>query len=77
MTVNAPYVPTGELDLLPREARLHEPRSALDGGPDGLEVLRRAVAAAPAWLAPGGRVVCEASEAQAPVLLAAAATGCS
>jgi release factor glutamine methyltransferase len=72
VTVNAPYVPTGELDLLPREARLHEPRSALDGGPDGLEVLRRAVAAAPAWLAPGGRVVCEASEEQAPVLLAGA-----
>ena len=75
VAVNAPYVPTGELDLLPREARLYEPRSALDGGPDGLEVLRRAVASAPAWLAPGGRVVCEASEAQAYVLLADAAPG--
>ncbi len=75
VTVNAPYVPTGELGLLPREARLYEPRSALDGGPDGLEVLRRAVAAAPGWLAPGGRIVCEASEAQAGALEADAPHG--
>ena len=75
VTVNAPYVPTGELDLLPREARLYEPRSSLDGGPDGLGVLRRAVAAAPDWLAPGGRVVCEASEKQAAELEAEAPPG--
>ena len=75
ITVNAPYVPTHELDLLPREARLYEPRSALDGGPDGLGVLRRAVAAAPGWVAPGGRMVCEASDEQARVLLADATPG--
>jgi release factor glutamine methyltransferase len=75
VTVNAPYVPTDQLDVLPREARLYEPRSALDGGADGLGVLRRAVAAAPDWLAPGGRVVCEASETQASVLAAKAPPG--
>jgi release factor glutamine methyltransferase len=68
VTVNAPYVPTGELELMPREARLHEPRSALDGGHDGLEVLRRAAAEAPSWLAPGGRVVVEAAESQEAAL---------
>ncbi len=44
---NVPYVPTGEIGLLPAEARLHEPRLALDGGADGLDLLRRVAAAAP------------------------------
>jgi release factor glutamine methyltransferase len=68
VTVNAPYVPTGELGLMPREARLHEPRSALEGGHDGLDVLRRAVADAPAWLAAGGQVVVEAADSQEAAL---------
>ena len=50
---------------MPPEARLFEPRVALDGGPDGLAVLRRVLADAPSWLAPGGVVLFEASEAQA------------
>jgi release factor glutamine methyltransferase len=62
---NVPYVPTGEIALLPPEAREHEPRVALDGGADGLDVLRRVVTQAPAWLAPGGHVLFETSEAQA------------
>ena len=41
-----PYVPTGEIGLQPPEARLHEPRVALDGGADGLDVLRRVIAGA-------------------------------
>ena len=73
VVVNAPYVPSGDVELLPREARLYEPRSALDGGADGLDVLRRAIAAAPDWLAPAGRVVAEASEAQAAALSSGAA----
>jgi release factor glutamine methyltransferase len=65
LVVNVPYVPTAEIALLPAEARDHEPRVALDGGPDGLDVLRRVAAEAPAWLAPGGRLLTETSERQA------------
>ena len=52
---NAPYVPTTEIAFMPTEARDHEALMALDGGTDGLAVLRRAAAGAPAWLAPGRR----------------------
>lgn len=65
LVANVPYVPTEEIELLPAEARLHEPRVALDGGRDGLDVLRRVVAAAPRWLAPGGHLLVETSERQA------------
>jgi release factor glutamine methyltransferase len=68
MVANTPYVPTGEVGLLPPEARLHEPREALDGGADGLNIARRVVAAAPRWLAPGGSVLVETSERQASML---------
>jgi release factor glutamine methyltransferase len=73
LIANAPYVPTEEFGLLPPEARLHEPRMALDGGRDGLDVLRRVIAAAPAWLAPGGHLLVETSRRQAPVAVAAVA----
>ena len=66
LVANAPYVPTGEVRLLPREARLYEPRVALDGGTDGLAVVRRVSAAASGWLAPGGHLLIEISEHQAP-----------
>jgi len=61
-----PYIPTAEIGLLPPEARLHEPLAALDGGADGLEVLRRVSAAATPWLCPGGHLLIETSERQAP-----------
>ena len=64
-TANVPYVPTGELDLLPPEARDHEPRSTLDGGEDGLDVVRRVAREARDWLAPGGHVVVEVNRRQA------------
>src|SRR5215468_11216465 len=51
LAANVPYVPSGEIVLLPPEARAHEPRPALDGGPDGLDLLRRVAAGAAAWLA--------------------------
>ena len=70
LVANVPYVPTGEIELLPAEARLHEPRVTLDGGSDGLRVLARVAAAAPRWLRPGGTVLCETSERQAPHALA-------
>ena len=57
---------------MPPEARLHEPRVALDGGPDGLDVARRIVADARPWLAPTGHLLIETSERQAPVLADAA-----
>ncbi|HET7356474.1 MAG TPA: putative protein N(5)-glutamine methyltransferase [Nocardioidaceae bacterium] len=65
LVVNAPYVPSGELRLMPPEARDHEPRVALDGGGDGLDVHRRVAAEARAWLRPGGRLLVETSERQA------------
>jgi release factor glutamine methyltransferase len=71
LLANVPYVPTGEVGLLPPEARDHEARVALDGGPDGLEVLRRVVAEAPGWLAPGGRLLSEISERQVAAATAA------
>ncbi len=69
LAANVPYVPTGEISLLPPEARLHEPRVALDGGSDGLEIMRRVAAAAPQWLAPGGSMLVETSERQVPQAL--------
>ncbi|MGW0763504.1 putative protein N(5)-glutamine methyltransferase [Streptomyces sp. NPDC002814] len=66
LAANVPYVPSGEVGLLPAEARDHEPLVALDGGADGLDVLRRVAADAPRWLAPGGCLLVETSEAQAP-----------
>jgi release factor glutamine methyltransferase len=66
LAVNAPYVPTEAVGLMPREARIHEPRVALDGGADGLDVQRRVTAAAPRWLASGGHLLIETSERQAP-----------
>ncbi|MGI8331646.1 putative protein N(5)-glutamine methyltransferase [Actinomadura scrupuli] len=65
LVASAPYVPTEAIRLLPAEARLHEPRAALDGGADGLDVVRRVTAGAPLWLAPGGRLLVETSENQA------------
>ncbi len=65
LLANVPYVPTEEIDLLPAEARVHEARVALDGGADGLDVLRRVTAEAASWLAPGGSLLFETSERQA------------
>jgi release factor glutamine methyltransferase len=78
LTANVPYVPTGDIPLLPTEARDHEPRHALDGGSDGLFLLRRVAADAAEWLAPGGTLLTETSAHQArpaaAILSAAALT---
>jgi release factor glutamine methyltransferase len=66
LVANAPYVPTDAIGLLPPEARNYEPLVALDGGADGLEVQRRVAAEATRWLAPGGHLLVETSESQAP-----------
>lgn len=78
LVANVPYVPTDAMPLLPPEARDHEPQVALDGGADGLDVLRRVAAEAPQWLAPGGHLLIETSRRQAPQALdALARTGLS
>jgi release factor glutamine methyltransferase len=68
VTANAPYVPTEAVVTMPPEARLFEPPTALDGGPDGLDVLRRVIDGAPNWLAPGGHLLVESSRGQAPLV---------
>jgi release factor glutamine methyltransferase len=77
---NAPYVPTAEIAFMPPEAREHEARMALDGGGDGLAILRRVAAQALGWLAPapapaalgplapGGTLLVETSERQAGLM---------
>jgi release factor glutamine methyltransferase len=72
LTANAPYVPSGELTLVPRDLREHEPRHTLDGGPDGVGLHRRVAAAAASWLSDGGHLVLETSERLATQSLAAA-----
>ncbi len=61
----APYVPTESIAMMPPEARDHEPGLALDGGVDGLDIVRRIAAEAPEWLAPAGCLFIETSESQA------------
>jgi len=60
---NPPYVPTSRLVELPPEYA-HEPKSALDGGPNGLDIVARLLAEAPAHLAPDGILIIEVGEAQ-------------
>lgn len=59
MTANLPYVCSWEIPTLEPEVRLFEPREALDGGEDGLELYRRLLAQAPAMLLPGGALLAE------------------
>lgn len=66
LIANVPYVPTKEIRLLPPEAHIYEARVALDGGEDGLDIQRQVAKVAPLWLAPGGHLLVEASELQAP-----------
>ena len=73
LAVNAPYVPTDEIRLMPPEARLHEHHVALDGGGDGIDVHRRVAAGAPVWLRPGGTLLIETSQGQAEGTAAACA----
>lgn len=65
VAANAPYVPTEAIATMPPEARDHEARVALDGGPDGLDVQRRVVAEALSWLAPDGVLLVETGASQA------------
>ncbi len=66
---NPPYTILSEID---EGVRRHEPRLALDGGPDGLDTYRRLLAAAPAALRPGGAVILEIGAAQGAAVSALA-----
>jgi release factor glutamine methyltransferase len=70
LAANAPYVPSEEIALMPPEARVHEPLSALDGGRDGLDIQRQVAAEAGEWLAPGGWLLIETSRHQSPATAA-------
>jgi release factor glutamine methyltransferase len=76
LTAVAPYVPTAELAVLPRDVTAHEPRTALDGGFDGLAVVARVVAAAARLLRPGGHLLLElGGDQEGPVAALLAAAG--
>lgn len=64
VTAVAPYVPTGAIALLPADVQRYEPRLALDGGNDGLDLVRRVVASAAVLLRPGGWLLIEVGGAQ-------------
>jgi release factor glutamine methyltransferase len=63
LAANLPYIPSGDMAGLPAEVKT-EPALALDGGPDGLALVRRLVAAAPGLLGPGGALVLEIGAGQ-------------
>ncbi len=65
LVANVPYVPSHAIALMPPEARDHEPRVALDGGPDGLDCQRAVAAESSAWLRRGGHVLVETGARQA------------
>ena len=68
VTAVVPYVPTGELRLLPRDVVAFEPPRALDGGADGTQYLGRAAVAAARLLRPGGSLLLELGGEQAGLL---------
>jgi release factor glutamine methyltransferase len=70
---NLPYIPSGDIDRLPVAASF-EPRAALDGGPDGLTIIRRLLGALPTSLAEGGAALLEIGFDQGPAVEAAAAS---
>lgn len=74
VTAVAPYVPTAALDLLLSDVRDHEPVRALDGGTDGLAVVRRIVVEAATLLRPGGHLLVELGGDQPEALAADLAT---
>jgi release factor glutamine methyltransferase len=72
LVANLPYVTTSDWERLPPEIRDHEPRSALDGGADGIEVIRELLREAPRFLRPRGCVVLEFGAGQMAAVTAEA-----
>ncbi len=71
LIANVPYVPSAAIALMPPESRDHEPRRTVDGGADGLDVVRRLAGRVSRWLAPGGAVFVETGTDQAEAAAAA------
>jgi release factor glutamine methyltransferase len=65
---NPPYIPTAEIQTLQTEVREHDPRQALDGGPDGLVFYRRISAEAKPFLKPHGKIMLEFGDGQAEAI---------
>jgi release factor glutamine methyltransferase len=72
IVANPPYVPSADIAVLAPEVRDHEPTAALDGGPDGLDVIRRLLPQAASFLLPAGHFVMEMGAGQADAVVAAA-----
>jgi release factor glutamine methyltransferase len=72
ITANLPYVTSGEWQALVPEIRDHEPRSALDGGPDGLQFISRLLATVGPHLRPGGALLLEIGASQGATVTALA-----
>jgi release factor glutamine methyltransferase len=70
ITANPPYIASGEIPTLQIDVRAFEPHLALDGGEDGLALVRRIVSDAPELLAPGGVLAMEIGAGQAPAVAA-------
>jgi release factor glutamine methyltransferase len=68
ITANPPYIPSGDIAGLDADVRDFEPRLALDGGADGLQVTRRLIAEAGRYLTPGGLLALEGGFDQAPAV---------
>jgi len=68
VTANAPYIAAGEIASLPPDVRNFEPRVALDGGEDGLRIIRSIVLQAPEYLRAGGLLAVEVGAGQAPAV---------
>lgn len=64
VVANLPYIPSAQMATLMKDVRDFEPRLALDGGPDGLEPIRRLLAELGPRMAPGGLVALEADPGQ-------------
>lgn len=62
---NPPYIPTSQIQALEAEIKDFEPKGAVDGGPDGLALIRRIIAISPTYLKPGGVLILEVDPSQA------------
>lgn len=68
IVANPPYIPTAEIDTLQPEVRQHDPRTALDGGPDGLDFYRQLAGGAQPLLNPAGKLMSEFGDGQEQAL---------
>ncbi len=68
IVANPPYIPSAEIATLDPEVRDHDPRAALDGGPEGLDFYHRLAGEAAGWLKPAGKLMLEFGDGQAAAI---------